>query len=299
MNNKNKLLKLSYERRQGLVGYLFLIPWLIGTLVFFCYPFFHTVWLSFCEVSFDTGRIISKFSGIGAYKYVFIQQQFLQQAWTHLVTTSLHTVCVLIISIFLAIILNQEFFGRSAWRVIFSLPIIVASGLVLSVFQKDLTFQASVTSESTNIFQNEALTEMLLSMGIGDKIINVVVTAVSSVVDILWMSGVQILLFITGLQSISPSLYEVCDVEGATAWQRFWKVTFPLLTPYIFLNIVYSIIDISTQSTASVMYTIRYYYNNVMYANSSAAGTGYFLMILALLGIITALLSKRIVYIDK
>lgn len=299
MNNKNKLLKLSYERRQGLVGYVFLIPWIVGTAIFFCYPFFHTVWLSFCDVSFDTGRIISKFSGIGAYKYVFIQQQFLQQAWTHLVTTCLHTICVLIISIFLAIILNQEFFGRSAWRVIFSLPIIVASGLVLSVFQKDLTFQASVTSESTNIFQNEALTEMLLSMGIGDKIINVVVTAVSSVVDILWMSGVQILLFITGLQSISPSLYEVCDVEGATAWQRFWKVTFPLLTPYIFLNVVYSIIDISTQSTAGVMYTIRYYYNNVMYANSSAAGTGYFLMILALLGIITALLSKRIVYIDK
>ena len=299
MNKKSKLLKMSYERRQGLVGYLFLIPWIIGTAIFFCYPFFHTVWLSFCDVSFDTGRIISKFSGIGAYKYVFIQQQFLQQAYTHLVTTCLHTACVLIISIFLAIILNQEFFGRSAWRVIFSLPIIVASGLVLSVFQKDLTFQASVTSESTNIFQNEALTEMLLSMGIGDKIINIVVTAVSSVVDILWMSGVQILLFITGLQSISPSLYEVCDVEGATAWQRFWKVTFPLLTPYIFLNIVYSIIDISTQSTASVMYTIRYYYNNVMYANSSAAGTGYFLMILVLLGVITALLSKRIVYIDK
>lgn len=297
--NKNKLFKLSYERRQGLVGYVFLIPWIIGTAIFFCYPFFHTVWLSFCEVSFDTGRIISKFSGIGAYKYVFIQQQFLQQAWTHLITTCLHTVCVLIISIFLAIILNQEFVGRSFWRVIFSLPIIVASGLVLSVFQKDLTFQASVTSESTSIFQNDALTEMLLSMGIGDKIINIVVTAVSSVVDILWMSGVQILLFITGLQSISPSLYEVCDVEGATAWQRFWKVTFPLLTPYIFLNIVYSIIDISTQSTASVMYTIRYYYNNVMYANSSAAGTGYFLMILALLGIVTALLSKRIVYIDK
>ncbi len=297
--NKNKLFKMSYERRQGLVGYVFLIPWLIGTLVFFCYPFFHTVWLSFCDVSFDTGRIISKFSGIGAYKYVFIEQQFLQQASTHLFTTLLHTVCVLIISIFLAIILNQEFFGRSFWRVIFSLPIIVASGLVLSVFQKDLTFQASVTSESTNIFQNEALTEMLLSMGIGDKIIEVVVTAVSSVVDILWMSGVQILLFITGLQSISPSLYEVCDVEGATAWQRFWKVTFPLLTPYIFLNVIYSIIDISTQSTASVMYTIRYYYNNVMYANSSAAGTGYFLMILAILGIITALLSKRIVYIDK
>ena len=299
MNKKSKLLKMSYERRQGLVGYVFLFPWIIGTAIFFCYPFFHTVWLSFCDVSFDTGRIISKFSGIGAYKLVFIEQQFLQQAWTHLVTTTLHTVCVLIISIFLAIILNQEFFGRSFWRVIFSLPIIVASGLVLSVFQKDLTFQASVTSESTNIFQNEALTEMLLSMGIGDKIINIVVEAVGSVVDILWMSGVQILLFITGLQSISPSLYEVCDVEGATAWQRFWKVTFPLLTPYIFLNIVYSIIDISTQSTASVMYTIRYYYNNVMYANSSAAGTGYFLMILALLGIITALLSKRIVYIDK
>ncbi|MBO5089299.1 MAG: sugar ABC transporter permease [Clostridia bacterium] len=297
--NKSKLFKMSYERRQGLVGYVFLIPWMIGTLIFFCYPFFHTVWMSFCDVSFDAGSIITHFKGIDAYTEVFLKQQFLQQASTHLGTTLLHTVCVLIISIFLAIILNQEFFGRSFWRVIFSLPIIVASGLVLSVFQKDLTFQASVTSESTNIFQNEALTEMLLSMGIGDKIIEVVVTAVSSVVDILWMSGVQILLFITGLQSISPSLYEVCDVEGATAWQRFWRVTFPLLTPYIFLNIIYSIIDISTQSTAEVMYTMRYYYNNTFYANASAAATGYFLMILVVLGVISLALSKRIVYIDK
>lgn len=297
--NRNKLFKLSYERRQGLVGYIFLLPWIIGTALFFCYPFFHTVWMSFCEVTFEPGKIITVFKGFGAYKKVFIEQQFLQEAWTHLLTTSLHTICVLIISIFLAIILNQEFFSRTLWRVIFSIPIIVASGLVLSVFQKDLTFQAAVTSESTNIFQSDALTEMLLSMGIGDKIINIVVTAVGSVVDILWMSGVQILLFITGLQSISPSLYEVCDVEGATSWQRFWNVTFPLLTPYIYLNIVYSIIDISTQSTAQVMATIRHHYTNMYYANSSAASTGYFLMILALLGIITALLSKRIVYIDK
>lgn len=299
MKNKAKLLKISYERRQGLVGYLFLLPWIIGSLIFFCYPFFHTVWMSFCDVKFDAGTILTTFKGFSSYTDVFLKEQFLQQATTHLLTTLLHTVCVLIISIFLAIILNQQFFGRTVWRVIFSLPIIVASGLVLSVFQNDLTFQASVTSESTNIFQNEALTEMLLSMGIGDKIIEIVVTAVSSVVDILWMSGVQILLFITGLQSISPSLYEVCDVEGATAWQRFWNVTFPLLTPYIFLNIIYSIIDISTQSTADVMSTMRYYYSNTFYSNASAAATGYFLMILVVLGLISIFLSKRIVYIDK
>ncbi len=297
MNNKRS--KLSYERRQGLVGYLFLIPWIIGTAIFFCYPFFHTVWLSFCDVTFDTAKIIANFSGIGSYKFVLIQHQFLQQAYTHLATTLMHTVCVLIISIFLGIILNQNFFGRTLWRVIFSIPIIVASGLVLQVFQNDLSFQAAVTEESTNIFQNDALQEMLLSMGFGDDIINIVVTAVSSVVDILWMSGVQILLFITGLQSISPSLYEVCDVEGATAWQRFWNVTFPLLTPYIFLNIVYSIIDISTQYGSGVMATMNYYYINVQYSNYSAAATSYFLMILAVLGIITALLNKHIVYIDK
>ncbi len=303
MNNKevkkNKLMKLSYERRQGLVGYVFLLPWLIGTAIFFCYPFFHTVWLSFCDVAFEPGKIISKFSGFDSYVYVLLKQYFLQQAGTQLGETILYTFCVLIISIVLAIILNQNFVGRTAWRVIFSLPIIVASGLVLSVFQEDLTFQASVSSESSNIFQSDALTEMLLSMGIGDKIIEFIVKSVSSVVDILWMSGVQILLFITGLQSISPMLYEVCDVEGATAWQRFWKVTFPLLTPYIYLNIVYSIIDIATQTQTPVMYTIRYYYMNQQLSNSSAAGTTYFLLILIILGIITALLNKRIVYIDK
>ena len=297
--NKSKLFKLSYERRQGLVGYVFLLPWLIGTAIFFCYPFFNTVWWSFCDVRFDVAEVITEFKGIAAYQKVFIEQQFFQEVWTHLTTTLLHTLCVIIISIFLAIILNQEFFSRTLWRVIFSIPIIVASGLVLSVFQKDLTFQASVTSESTNIFQSEALTEMLLSMGIGDGIINVVVEVVGSVVDILWMSGVQILLFITGLQSISPSLYEVCDVEGATSWQRFWRVTFPLLTPYIYLNVLYSIIDISTQSTSQVMATIRHHYTNTFYANSSAAATGYFLMILLVLGVVSAILSKRIVYIDK
>ena len=135
MNKKSKLLKMSYERRQGLVGYLFLIPWLIGTAVFFCYPFFHTVWMSFCNVTFEPGKIITVFSGFGDYKKVFIEQQFLREAGTHLLTTCLHTICVLIISIFLAIILNQEFFSRTLWRVIFSIPIIVASGLVLSVFQ--------------------------------------------------------------------------------------------------------------------------------------------------------------------
>lgn len=297
--NKNKLFKLSYERRKGLVGYAFLLPWIIGTAIFFCYPFFHTIWMSVCNVTFEPGKIITEFRGLDAYRRVFIEQTFLQEAWTQLLTTLLHTICVLIISIFLAIILNQNFFSRTLWRVIFSVPIIVASGLVLSVFEKDLSFQTAVSSGSSSIFQSDALTEMLLSMGISDGIINVVVDVVSSVVDILWMSGVQILLFITGLQSISPSLYEVCDVEGATSWQRFWRVTFPLLTPYIFLNIVYSVIDIATKSTSQVMATMRHHYTHMYYDNSSAAATGYFLMILALLGIITAILSKRIVYIDK
>ena len=256
--------------------------------------------MSVCEVSFEPGKIVTVYKGFGAYSKMFMQQAFLQETWAQLVTTVLHTLCVLIVSIFLAIILNQKFFSRTLWRVIFSVPIIVSSGLVLMVFQNDLSFQASVSSESSNIFQSDALSEMLLSMGIGDGIINLIVDVVSSVVDILWMSGVQILLFITGLQSISPSLYEVCDVEGATSWQRFWRVTFPLLTPYIFLNLVYTIIDIATKSTATPMKTLMYYnYDKMMFDTFSAGVTGYFLMILALLGIITAILSKRIVYIDK
>lgn len=291
--------KLSYERRRGLVGYVFLIPWIIGTLVFFIYPFLQSVVFSFSDVTFDNQKVITKFVGLNVYKAVFIEDPTVFRMMLSSVgQTLLYTVCVLIMSIFLAIILNQNFVGRSFWRLIFCLPIIVSSGLVLEVFKNDLTFQAS-TSDATTIFQSTVLSQLLLDMGIGDSIINVVVTAVNNIVDILWMSGVQILLFITGLQSVSPMLYEVCDVEGATAWQKFWNVTFPLLTPYIMLNVVYTIIDISTSTTNAVMKSISGYYRNVMYSRGSAESVGYFLMILAILAIVAAIMSKRTFYIDK
>lgn len=281
------------------MGYVFLIPWIIGTLVFFIYPFLQSVVFSFSDVTFDNQKVITKFVGLNVYKAVFIEDPTVFRMMLSSVgQTLLYTVCVLIMSIFLAIILNQNFVGRSFWRLIFCLPIIVSSGLVLEVFKNDLTFQAS-TSDATTIFQSTVLSQLLLDMGIGDSIINVVVTAVNNIVDILWMSGVQILLFITGLQSVSPMLYEVCDVEGATAWQKFWNVTFPLLTPYIMLNVVYTIIDISTSTTNAVMKSISGYYRNVMYSRGSAESVGYFLMILAILAIVAAIMSKRTFYIDK
>ena len=263
------------------------------------YPFLQSVVFSFSDVTFENRKIITKFVGLNVYKAVFIEDPTVfRMMISSIGQTLLYTVCVLIMSVFLAIILNQSFKGRSFWRLIFCLPIIVSSGLVLEVFKNDLTFQAG-TSDATTIFQSTVLSQLLLDMGIGDSVINAVVTAVNNIVDILWMSGVQILLFITGLQSVSPMLYEVCDVEGATAWQKFWNVTFPLLTPYIMLNVVYTIIDISTATTNSVMKSINGYYRNVMYSRGSAESVGYFLMILVILGIAAAVMSKRTFYIDK
>ena len=289
---------LSKRRESG--GYLFILPWFIGALIFFIYPFIQSIYFAFCDLTFSEKGLVKKFTGLENFRVVFFENPEVFQKLVNSVTQMLtELVLIITLSFILSIILNQNFHGKTFARAVFALPLIVSSGVLLSIFKTSVFSQSQEAIAETTVFQASGVQAMLESAGVGQGLINTIVGWVNSLVDMLWKSGVQIIVFLSGIQSIPPSYYEVCDIEGATAWQRFWRVTFPIMMPFCFLNIIYTIIDSFTYQSNPVMLQIMQYFGNLQYAFSNALALAYFVVIIIIIGIIAKLISGHIVYIDK
>ena len=289
---------LSKRRESG--GYIFILPWFIGALIFFIYPFIQSIYFAFCDLTFSEKGLVKKFTGLENFRVVFFENPEVFQKLVNSVTQMLtELVLIITLSFILSIILNQNFHGKTFARAVFALPLIVSSGVLLSIFKTSVFSQSQEAIAETTVFQASGVQAMLESAGVGQGLVNTIVGWVNSLVDMLWKSGVQIIVFLSGIQSIPPSYYEVCDIEGATAWQRFWRVTFPIMMPFCFLNIIYTIIDSFTYQSNPVMLQIMQYFGNLQYAFSNALALAYFVVIIIIIGIIAKLISGHIVYIDK
>lgn len=293
---KNSSLTESRESK----GYMFILPWLIGVTVFFLIPFVQSVYFAFCNLSFSEDGLVKEFIGFENFRIVFLESPDVFQKLVDSITQMLmELVLIITLAFFLAIILNQDFFGKTFARAVFSLPLIVSTGVLLSVFKTSVFAQSQDTLQETTVFQAAGIQNILENSGLGEGIIDAVVGWVNNLVDMLWKSGMQIIIFLSGIQSIPPSYYEVCDIEGATAWQRFWQVTFPIMMPFCFLNIIYTIIDSFTYMGNPVMSQIMVYFRNLQYSLSNALALAYFIIIIIITGIIAKIISGKIVYIDK
>lgn len=214
----------------------------------------------------------------------------------------LNTPLILIFSLFFAVLLNQKFHGRVLARAIFFLPVILASGIIASIENGDL-MQSVVRSASDStggglsVIKNLELTTLLIESGLSPTVVQYLTGAVSRIYEIVSQSGVQILIFLAGLQSISPSLYEAAKIEGSTGYEAFWKITFPMIGPLILTNLVYTIIDsfISDQTSRMVVDTAFKSFN---FGLSAAMSWMYFAIIALLLWITTALISRKVFYQD-
>lgn len=289
---------LSKRRESG--GYIFILPWFIGALIFFIYPFIQSIYFAFCDLTFSEKGLIKEFIGLENFRVVFFENPEVFQKLVNSVTQMLtELVLIITLSFILSIILNQNFHGKTFARAVFALPLIVSSGVLLAIFKTSVFSQSQEAIAETTVFQASGVQAMLESAGVGQGLVNTIVGWVNSLVDMLWKSGVQIIVFLSGIQSIPPSYYEVCDIEGATAWQRFWRVTFPIMMPFCFLNIIYTIIDSFTYQSNPVMLQIMQYFGNLQYAFSNALALAYFVVIIIIIGIIAKLISGHIVYIDK
>ena len=299
--NTAKRHKLSYEKRKALYGYGFIGLWLLGTMFYFLIPLVKSFWYSFNEVSIGEGKMITTFVGLDKYAFVlnadpnyttYLKNMLLETLWK--------TPLVLIFSLFIAVILNQKFRGRTLARAIFFLPVIIATGPVYKIINGDMSSTGNTgASQFSTMFSTDLVGELLQFLGIyglSDNMSTMISTVADNIFGIVWASGIQILIFLAALQNIPPSAREAAQVEGATAWEYFWKITFPYVSPFILANLIFTVIDSFTSPTNTVMGRILAMKEDWKFGEASAMAWIYFAIVLAAIGLVTFIVNKFIYY---
>lgn len=256
MNRKKKKMSLSAKRSR--TGFLFILPWLIGFIWFYARSLFMSVQFSLSDLSVSPGGGYTlDFVGLDNFLYAFRAHATYKQVLTTSVGNMLIDVpLITFFSLFMAILLNRKFRGRTLVRAIFFLPVILNSEAIVDAMDLARNMMSGgLSSASAEMAQASSggmgiayYMEMFGSLGIPEFLIVYLMGAVTRVSDIINASGVQIIIFIAALQSVPGSMYEVAKIEGATSYETFWKVTFPMVMPHIITNIVYTVVDSFTQS---------------------------------------------------
>lgn len=244
---KKKAKSSKLIRRQQRAGYIFVLPWVIGFLIFFLQPLLESFWYALNNVVMGGNGLETSFVGLGNYKYLLLQDSsFLTNLWEVTGNMLLQVAICTVLSLFVAVILVQNFRGRTVYRAIFFLPIILTSGVIYSMVS------SAVGSTALNGIGNAympgaaSLALLLINGGISVPVMQKMLAVVDAIYAMAANCGVPILLFISGLQKIPGNFYEAARIEGATSWDIFWKITIPKVSPIIFLNIVYTIVDSCT-----------------------------------------------------
>lgn len=242
---------MNLQRKKGLWGWVFIAPFVAGFLIIYSKVFIQSIIFSFQSFTSDQNGIVKNFIGWSNYKNIFLENTDFNKTLISSVGLSVFNVpVILILSLFIAVLLNQKMRGRAIFRAIFFIPVILSTGIIAQAEQSNrmvstmMDISGAVTGASGGGMISVADIQGLLSqINIGTELTNYVVSASNNIYNILNLSGVQILIFLAGLQSISPSIYESAKIEGATGWEAFWKITFPMVKPLILLNLFYSLID--------------------------------------------------------
>ena len=294
--------RLTLPQQRSLTGYLFTLPFIIGFILFFLAPFVQSVVFSLNHLRIVTGGYELIYNNWENYKHaLFVDTNFLPTFTQTLLNMLLDVPAIVFFSFFAALLLNQKFKGRLLARSIFFLPVILSSGVIAGLEASD--YMANMMRETANVatsfLSGPALTEFLMQMKIPRELLMYVVNVVDRIPEIIRASGIQILIFLAGLQSISPSLYEAARVEGASGWQTFWLITIPVLSPTILANVVYSIIDSFLAPTNDLVNYIRSTaFGGAGFGIGTAMGVMYFAAVAVILAIVVGIISRYVVYQD-
>lgn len=299
--------KLTLRGKEAVAGYVFAIPFLIGFFGLFLPMLVKSIQFSFSNMTVEQGGyVLTKAANNGLEHYIralTIDPDFNLSLLGAVKDMAVNVPLIIIFSFFAANLLNMKFRGRGVARSIFFLPVILTSGIVLGIESSDL-LQATLGPEGM-LSADDASTVFNVAgflinyTNLPSGIVRYLSQAVLGIYDIVISSGVQILIFLAGLQGISPSLYEASNMEGATAWENFWKITFPMISPLILVNAIYTIIDSFTSANNELMQEIKNtIFSDVKYGYGSAMAWIYFLVITVIICIVGGIIGKRVFYMD-
>lgn len=289
--------KITYSGRKSLYGYGFILLWLVGTVIFFLIPLVKSLVYSFSEVSIDSGKTVTEWVGFEKYIKVLTEdEKYTEYLTDMLVETLWKTPLIIIFSMFSAVVLNQNFRGRTLARAVFFLPVIIVTGSVYKVISSDINTSGVGDAEKFSTVLSTDLTGEFLEFigvyGISDKVNTLVAAVADNIFGIVWNSGIQITLFLAALQGIPVSVREAATLDGATAWEYFWKITVPYIKPFILANVIFTVIDTFTNPLNTVMERIGIMRSQWAFGEASAMAWIYFIIIMVIIGIISAL-SRR------
>ncbi len=308
MKKQNGKKRLSMRTKEAIAGVLFILPFLVGFFFLFLPLITESLRYSFSnmEVTLD-GYVLTKAKENGLEHYIkafAIDPDFNLQLLSSIGGMVVQIPMVLIFSFFAANLLNQKFRGRTVARSIMFLPVIISSGIVIALENSDLL--VSTLSTTTELTGSDFASALNMTQFLYDytslpiSVISFLSSAVTGLYDIIIASGIQILIFLAGLQSISPSLYEASSMEGATQWENFWKITFPMISPLILVNSVYTVVDLFTNDNNEMMTEIkRTIFTEIDYGYGSAMAWIYFVCIAVIIAVVGGVISKHVFYYDE
>ncbi len=306
---KKRKKAVSLDVRKARAGWWFILPFLLGFLILYLPIVVDSIKYSFHEIRILTGGGF-KLEWVGWKNYsdaLFVDPSFVQTLTTGLKQLIIDIPAIVIFALFVAILLNGEIAGRAAFRAIFFIPVLLTTGLIADIDNANILMDqmestsgidtGTGTSQVSEIVSVMDVQVLFRDMMIGTELVEYVVGLVNNIFNIVNRSGVQMLIFLSGLQSISPAIYESCSIDGASGLETFWKITLPMVSPMILVNTVYTVIDSFTSSSNRVMSYIDNVYQqangNVL---SSAMSWMYFLIVMLIIAAVAGLLSAFVFY---
>jgi ABC-type sugar transport system permease subunit len=281
-------IRITNKRRRAIIGTAFVAPWIIGFLVFSLRPMIYALYLSFQHVKVTPLGIKTEFTGWDNYKYAFVSDTtFVEKVLDYLREMVLNVPIIVTFSLIIALLINQKIKFRGVFRTIFFLPVVITSGPVIN----ELLSQGVTTIPNIESYAMFSLIKDSLSPAIAGPIMYLF----KQIIMVLWFSGVQILIFLAGLQKVDHSLYEAARIDGASPWETFWKLTLPMLKPLIMVNFIYSVVYISTFALNKIIVMIKENMFNTLtgFGYATAIAWIYFVIIALVLAIWTGLLNMR------
>ncbi|SHN59733.1 ABC-type sugar transport system, permease component [Paenibacillus sp. ov031] len=295
---KGKWGRRTYAQQKAAWGVIYVLPWLIGFVLFFFVPLLASLRYSLSSIQANAKGISIQFTGLANYiQALTVNTSFNRALIGSITEVFVNVPLIVIFSLFLAVILNQKFPGRAIARSIFFLPVILASGVIMALESTSLIEAVNQSSMGGSALGTFEIENLMLDAGLSEWVVMYLSSAVDRIYQIVSQSGVQILIFLAGIQTISPQLYEASKMEGATGYEAFWKITFPMVSPLIFVNVIYTIVD-SFANNAMTSLIRDTGFVKFDFGLSSAMAWVYFVAIAVILIIVSLIFSKRVFYQD-